>query len=85
MEYLTHSLIKKSEALEIVQTLKDEKSSWKDGKNTAGSEGEETFTLPPDFQKPRGHIPDATRAVPPVGGYLFLSDICMVQICLCIY
>ena len=36
MEYLTHSLIEKAEALEIVQKLKDEKSSWKDGKKTAG-------------------------------------------------
>ena len=37
MEYLTHSLIKKSEAIEIVQRLKAEKSSWQDGKKTAGS------------------------------------------------
>ena len=37
MEYLTHSLIKKTTALEIVQKLKDEKSSWLDGKKTAGS------------------------------------------------
>ena len=37
MEYLTHSLIKKTTALEIVQKLKDEKSSWQDGKKTAGS------------------------------------------------
>ena len=36
MEYLTHSLIEKSKALEIVQKLKDEKSSWQDGKKTAG-------------------------------------------------
>ena len=36
MEYLTHSLIEKAEALEIVQKLKDEKSSWEDGKKTAG-------------------------------------------------
>ena len=36
MEYLTHSLIKESEALEIVQKLKTEKSSWQDGKKTAG-------------------------------------------------
>ena len=37
MEYLTHSLIEKSEALEILQRLKDEKSAWQDGKKTAGS------------------------------------------------
>ena len=37
MEYLTHSLIKKSEALQILNKLKAEKSSWKDGKETAGS------------------------------------------------
>ena len=37
MEYLTHSLIERTNALEIVQKLKDEKSSWQDGKNTAGS------------------------------------------------
>ena len=37
MEYLTHSLIKKTTALEIVQKLKDEKSSWQDGKKTAGT------------------------------------------------
>ena len=37
MEYLTHSLIKKSDALEIVKKLKEEKSSWQDGKKTAGS------------------------------------------------
>ena len=37
MEYLTHSLIKKSEAIDIVQKLKAEKSSWQDGKQTAGS------------------------------------------------
>ena len=37
MEYLTHSLIEKSDALEIVQKLKVEKSSWQDGKKTAGS------------------------------------------------
>jgi len=37
MEYLTHSLIKKSEANEIVQKLKLEKSSWQDGRKTAGS------------------------------------------------
>jgi len=37
MEYLTHSLIDKSEALQIIQKLKAEKSSWQDGKKTAGS------------------------------------------------
>ena len=37
MEYLTHSLIGKQEALEIVQKLKVEKASWQDGKRTAGS------------------------------------------------
>ena len=37
MEYLTHSLIEKSDAFEIVQKLKAEKSSWQDGKKTAGS------------------------------------------------
>ena len=36
MEYLTHSLIEKSEALEIVKKLKNKTSSWKDGKKTAG-------------------------------------------------
>ena len=37
MEYLIHSLIEKSDAFEIVQKLKAEKSSWQDGKKTAGS------------------------------------------------
>ena len=37
MEYLTHSLLTKSEALEITQKLKAETSSWQDGKKTAGS------------------------------------------------
>ena len=37
MEYLTHSLINKTEALKIVKRLKDEKSAWQDGKKTAGS------------------------------------------------
>ena len=37
MEYLTHSLIEKSDVLEIVKKLKNEKSSWQDGKKTAGS------------------------------------------------
>ena len=37
MEYLTHSLINQSEALQIVNKLKDEKSSWQDGRETAGS------------------------------------------------
>ena len=37
MEYLTHSLIENTEALNIVKRLKAEKSSWQDGKKTAGS------------------------------------------------
>jgi len=37
MEYLTHPLLDKSEALEICQRLKIETSSWEDGKKTAGS------------------------------------------------
>ena len=37
MEYLTHSLIDKSEALEITQKLKAENAAWQDGKRTAGS------------------------------------------------
>ena len=37
MEYLTHSLLEKSDALAIVQKLKAEKTSWQDGKKTAGS------------------------------------------------
>ena len=37
MEYLTHSLINKSDAIKIVQKLKTEKSAWQDGKKTAGS------------------------------------------------
>ncbi len=37
MEYLTHPLLERSDALEIVQKLKNEKSSWQDGKKTAGS------------------------------------------------
>ena len=37
MEYLTHSLIDKSGSLQIVKQLKEEKSSWEDGKKTAGS------------------------------------------------
>ena len=37
MEYLTHSLINQSEALQIVKRLKAERSSWQDGKKTAGS------------------------------------------------
>tara|TARA_Y100001968_G_scaffold83219_1_gene74326 strand:- start:200 stop:865 length:666 start_codon:yes stop_codon:yes gene_type:complete len=37
MEYLTHSLIDKSDALQIVKKLKAEKSSWEDGKKTAGT------------------------------------------------
>ena len=37
MEYLTHPLIEKLDALEIVQRLKAETTSWQDGKKTAGS------------------------------------------------
>ena len=37
MEYITHSLIDQTEALEIHKTLKAERSSWQDGKKTAGS------------------------------------------------
>ena len=37
MEYLTHSLLEESDAIEIVQKLKAEESSWQDGKKTAGS------------------------------------------------
>ena len=37
MEYLTHPLIDKSDALKIVNKLKAERSSWQDGKKTAGS------------------------------------------------
>ena len=37
MEYLTHSLFNQSEVLRIVNKLKEEKSSWQDGKKTAGS------------------------------------------------
>ena len=37
MEYLTHSLIDQSEALQIVNKIKSDKSSWQDGKKTAGS------------------------------------------------
>ena len=37
MEYLTHSLIDRSDAHAIVKKLKAEKSSWQDGKKTAGS------------------------------------------------
>ena len=37
MEYLTHSLLEESNAIEIVQKLKAEESSWQDGKKTAGS------------------------------------------------
>ena len=37
MEYLTHSIIDESEALQIVNKLKAEKLSWQDGKKTAGS------------------------------------------------
>ena len=41
MEYLTHSLIEKSEAHEIIKKLKAEKYSWQDGKKTAGSHAAE--------------------------------------------
>ena len=37
MEYLTHSLLNESEAHNIVKELQAEKSSWQDGKKTAGS------------------------------------------------
>tara|TARA_Y100001968_G_scaffold52879_1_gene43900 strand:- start:1169 stop:1834 length:666 start_codon:yes stop_codon:yes gene_type:complete len=37
MEYLTHPLLNKSEALQITQKLKAQNSSWQDGKKTAGS------------------------------------------------
>ncbi len=37
MEYLTHALITELEANFIVQKLKAEKTSWQDGKRTAGS------------------------------------------------
>ena len=37
MEYLTHALIEKSKALEIVKKLKEENSLWQDGKKTAGT------------------------------------------------
>ena len=37
MEYLIHSLIEKSDAFDLVKKLKSEKSSWQDGKKTAGS------------------------------------------------
>ena len=37
MEYLTHSLLEESDAIQIVQKLKAEESSWQDGKKTAGS------------------------------------------------
>ena len=37
MEYLTHPLIDQSKAFQIIQKLKAEKSSWQDGKKTAGS------------------------------------------------
>ncbi len=36
MEYLTHALIDQSESHQIIQKLKAEKSSWQDGKKTAG-------------------------------------------------
>ncbi len=37
MEYLTHALLERSDALQITQKLKAEKSCWEDGKKTAGS------------------------------------------------
>ena len=37
MEYLTHALFEESDALQITQKLKAEKSCWEDGKKTAGS------------------------------------------------
>ena len=37
MEYLTHSLLDKSDTLKIIKKLKVEKASWQDGKKTAGS------------------------------------------------
>ncbi len=37
MEYITHSLLEESEALLIVNKLREEKASWQDGKKTAGS------------------------------------------------
>ena len=37
MEYLTHPIIDQSDALQIVDKLTAEKSSWQDGKKTAGS------------------------------------------------
>ncbi len=37
MEYLTHSLLDKSDALNIIKNLKADNSSWQDGKKTAGS------------------------------------------------
>tara|TARA_B100000579_G_scaffold206006_1_gene168371 strand:- start:172 stop:837 length:666 start_codon:yes stop_codon:yes gene_type:complete len=37
MEYLTHPLLEKSDVIKIVEKLKSEKSSWQDGKKTAGS------------------------------------------------
>jgi len=37
MEYLTHPILDKSEALQITEKLKNENSNWQDGKKTAGS------------------------------------------------
>ena len=37
MEYLTHSLLNQSEALEITQRLKAKSTCWQNGKKTAGS------------------------------------------------
>ncbi len=38
MEYLTHPLLERTDANEIIQKLKTEKSAWQDGKKTAGSQ-----------------------------------------------
>ena len=37
MEYLTHPLLHKSEALQLMRMLKAENTGWEDGKKTAGS------------------------------------------------
>ncbi len=50
MEYLTHPLINKAEALKITQKLKEESFSWKDGKETAGSHA---ATIKNNFQLDR--------------------------------
>ena len=51
MEYITHSLIDESDSLDIVQKLKAEKSSWQDGKKTAGSHAAE---IKNNFQLDKG-------------------------------